>query len=193
MQNLNPDTELFYMFDAPKEYQDKCYIMCNQKWVRLKEFREFFTKYKMEDFNDFTVIKNIHADYNLGIYIIHNSLVDFYMSTDDFRILFTVKDYNKAKKHNTSNSVYCMEEQYNRFKDSGKWGLHHSPYLYKDDKDFNLKTNWHIVTYKDKAVALVSKKDSRRYCYKIEDFYQKSESFKVSSFEEGIEYLKNFS
>lgn len=175
--------DLSYMFDIPDIYKNDISIMLSKNFERFFEIRPIFYKTDLSKLDDFSVIVNIHADYGLGTYIIHNNwLNDPFLISDDYSVSFSIAEYNEMKKKKKLTEEYVLKDVLEKFKDNKKckW------YIENDYK--LLKTKWHIITFDDKAIGLISENDSWRLICKG-DSYKKT---KISNLEEGLEYLKAF-
>lgn len=184
---FNSDNSLDYMFDIPDKDNIR-QIMLSNILLKLSEFRNVFYKSDLSLLEDFSVINNVHAYYKLGCYIVHNDFVEEpFLKTDDFEVVFSIKDYNEAKKIKTLTKDYDYFEQLERFKEDKYIKAH----IIKDEylEEFNLKTKWNIVTKNDKPIAIISEQDSERLTYINKYEYKK---IKIKNLEEGIEFIKTF-
>ena len=196
---------IHYMFDIPEPYCDYHQIMLGCD--KFKMFKDvFYNDPTLDKLNEFSVISNVHADYPLGVYLVHKDWVENpFMKSDDFHEWFTIKDYVSLRPHYTKTKDYNFLDQLERFKDVPFIAKYSYPYYQTEEamKNLKLKTTWTITTYNDKAIALTSKEDSWRLpnqtyfhsglsesVIKIES--EKFKSFRVNSVEQGLEYLKEF-
>ena len=109
--NLNPENSLDYMFDIPDKDSIRQVMLCGII-LKLSEFRNVFYKSDLSLLEDFSFINNVHAYYKLGCYIAHNDFVeDPFVKTDDFEVVFSIKDYNEAKKIKIFTKEYDYFEQ----------------------------------------------------------------------------------
>ena len=98
-KSFDSDNKLYYMFDIPEPWYNYRQIMLSNTFQRFSEIRPVFYKTDLSKLEDFSVIINVHADGNLGTYIVHNDWIQNpFINTDDFDVCFTIKDYNKMKK-----------------------------------------------------------------------------------------------
>jgi hypothetical protein len=185
------------MFDIPDWYYDSVYTMLGPKTAKLAEFRKVFYTEDLSLLDDFTVIANIHSDTPLGTYIVHNKWVKnpFYNS-DDFRILFSIAEYNKMKLERVLTKEYSFYEQLERFKNEkyAHYDFYTSP---EGVKLMGLRTKWTIVTYNDKPIALLSEHDSWRLPNQMDEaegdaYCEQYKKIRVASLSEGLKYLKSF-
>ncbi len=153
--------------------------------------------------NNFTVISNIHADWDLGVYVVRNDYVDVFMNTDDYNVMFTVEEYNQCKGRGsnilTDGNITIADLKYPFALSSG------------------LKTIWTITTFDNIPIALTSKANSDSFInslrneiarirknenhtlcimagidFETEQEVKRYNSFKVNSLSEGLNYLINF-
>lgn len=187
-----------YMFDIPEPYCNKRQIMLCNTFSRFKEIRSLFYTEDLSELEGFSVIINVHAGQGLGTYIVDNSWIENpFLNSDDFNVCFSIKEYNQLKKTKNEPKPIDYHEEVERFKDElliikSKYFNYEA--VKKNIDDFpDLKTRWHIITYKEKPIALVSEHDSWRIPsqMKLSDseifLYSK---FRVDSLKEGLDYLK---
>lgn len=193
MQNFDPDYKLFYMFDIPESWCNYRQIMLSNNFLRFREIRPLFYQKDLSKLEQFSVIVNVHADGELGTYIVHNDWIeDPFINTDDFDIFFTISDYNKNKKERKLTKDINFFDELERFRNDK-----FSNYDWFQNKDnikyLELKTKWTIVNYDDKPIALMSEKDSWLLPNQIRNTndldVSKFTKFRVKSLEEGLDYL----
>ena len=200
---LDPKNLLFYMFDIPEPFSKSPHYMLSVYLYKFGEIRPVFYKTDLSELEDFSVVYNIHAEggETLGVYIVHNDWVENpFISSDDFDIAFTIKDYNQTKKNKNLTKDYDFYEELEKYKNEP---ITHYDFYIKNRKR-QLKTKWTVITYDDKPIALVSEEDSWRIPdqmdlssagdWRLLDLRTREraryEKFRVRSLEEGLEYLK---
>lgn len=182
-EDFNPNSKIDFMFDIPEKWNNR-HIMLSSTFLHISEIRDLFFSTDLSKLEDFTVIYNIHASYKLGTYIVHNDYVqEPFINSDDFKILFTIKDYNKQKLIKNKTKEYDFYDELEKFRNDPN--VNYS-YYHKEEsiKEFNLKTNWNIITKNDKPIALISEKDSWRFL----DFG--TVKTRIGSLEDGIKFIK---
>jgi len=185
------------MFDMSDREYNSVHTMLGTMTAKLAEFRKVFYAEDLSLLEDFTVIVNIHADTPLGAYIVHNNWVEnpFYNS-DDFRILFSIAEYNKMKLERVLTKEYSYYEQLERFKNEkfAHYDFYTSP---EGVKLMNLRTKSTIVTYNENPIALLSEHDSWRLPNQMDEaeddaYCEQYKKIRVASLVEGLQYLKSF-
>ena len=181
----NPKNKIYFMFDIPEKWNNR-HIMLSSTILHTCEIRDIFFSTDLSKLEDFTVIYNIHANDKLGTYIVHNDYVQHpFLNSDDFDILFTIKDYNEKKLINKKTKEYDFYSELEKFRYEP---YTHYEFYHKEEniKEFNFKTKWNIITKNDKPIALISEKDSWRFL----DFG--TVKTRISSLEEGIKIIKEY-
>jgi hypothetical protein len=175
-QELTFNDMLFYMFDIPEKYLNDCRIMLVNTFLRFFEIRPLFYEMDMSNFEEYSVIINIHADGYLGAYIVHNDWIYIpFIGSDDFDVCFSIKDYNNVKKTKT------LTQQYDFFKTLEK---------FKNNKYSHY--DWYMN--ENKPIFLISEQDSYRIPHQMWNLddteIEKYHKFKISSLREGLEIFK---
>ena len=178
----NPKNKIYFMFDIPEKWNNH-HIMLSSTFMAISEIRDLFFSTDLSKLEDFTVIYNIHASYKLGTYIVHNDYVQYFINSDDFNVLFSIKDYNKQKLIKNKTKEYNFYDELEKFRNDAN--VDYNYYQREESiKEFNLKTKWNIIFKNDKPIALISEKDSWRFL----NFG--TIKIRIDSFEEGIEFIK---
>lgn len=187
-----------YMFDIPEKYQNNHHAMLSNHLLRVRDVRKELYDTDTKLLEDFCIVINIHADAALGTYLVHKDYVqEYFIGTDDFDLMFSIKEYNQLKydlKFKQTKQYYLFEEL-DKFPDEKI----EYRYLYAQgelEDSLREKTKWTITTLNDTPIAITSLYDSKRFCDcefdGSEPEESKFKSFRVTNFQEGLNYLIEF-
>lgn len=178
-KNPNLDRPLCYMFNDHFHENDLLF----NSYARYNQIRQAFYNTDLSGLSDYFVIINIHADAPLGTAIIHKSLCDRFIGTDDFNIAFSIADYNKRKEFEDQPTDIDLTE----LKTSGKM----KNWWSSDDgkKQLSLKTKWNLILSEDDnyCLGLIGSNDS----WVTEEEF-KTHTMPVENIQQGLDHLVEF-
>ena len=167
---------LCYMFNDDFHENDLLF----NAYVRYNQIRQPFYDTDLSSLSDYFVIINVHADGPLGTAIVHKSLLDRFIRTDDFDIAFSIEDYNKRKE----NEEQPIDIDLTKLKTKGKnWWT-------TDDgiKQLSLKTRWNLLLSEDDShcLGLIGLNDS----WITQEL--KTHTMYVENIQQGLDHLVEF-